>query len=100
MWRIRRVLRRQRPPLQVTLYERPGCHLCKEAEQLLVRLAPRFPMQVTRVDITTDRDLLRRYDIRIPVILISGSMELEAPIEKEALEQALRAAGAASAGVS
>jgi glutaredoxin len=98
MWMVRRLGRRRGPPVQIVLYERPGCHLCEEAEELLRRLAPRFPMQLRRVDITTDRELLRRYDIRIPVIQVGGGLELEAPITRGKLERALQAAPSGSKG--
>lgn len=41
------------------------------------------------IDITSDPNLVRRYDIRIPVIVIGGTQELEAPIGERALRRAL-----------
>jgi glutaredoxin len=86
---FRRGRRRSSRPIEVILYERPGCHLCEDAELLLRHLAARYPLAVSKVDITTDAELVRRYDIRIPVIVVDGSVELEAPIDRRTLERAL-----------
>ena len=38
--------------VRVTLYTKPGCHLCEEAEAELKRLERRYPHTLTLVDIT------------------------------------------------
>ena len=73
----------------ITLYTRPGCHLCEDAADLLERLAPRFALRVDEVDILGDADLYERYKHSIPVIAIAGGPTLYAPIRAEALERAL-----------
>jgi glutaredoxin len=83
-------LRRNRTPRQVTLYGKPGCHLCEDARALLDRLGRRYPIELEEIDITTDPSLFRRYDIRIPVIVVDGQPELEAPIDKARLKRALK----------
>ncbi|HLJ69092.1 MAG TPA: glutaredoxin family protein [Chloroflexota bacterium] len=75
---------------QITLYGKPGCHLCEDARALLANLARRYPMNVTEIDIRGDPALFREYDIRIPVIVIDGDRELEAPIDGKRLRDALR----------
>ncbi|GAC1433361.1 MAG: hypothetical protein NVSMB65_07180 [Chloroflexota bacterium] len=57
-----------RAPIPVTLYGKPGCHLCEDAEVLLALLAGTYPLAVSQVDITTDPDLFERYKWEIPVI--------------------------------
>ena len=67
----------QRPTL--TIYRRPGCHLCDDAELLLRdELAIRAraglaPITVTRVDVTGHPDLEARYGRRIPVFAVAGT---------------------------
>jgi glutaredoxin len=56
----------------VTLYTRPGCHLCDEARATLQRLQDRAQFTIEEVDITTDDGLHRRYLERIPVIALAG----------------------------
>ena len=85
-------LRKRKPRTrhEVTLYHRPGCHLCEDVLVLLEQLSANYPMTISRVDITGDPALLRKYDIRIPVVVIDQSVELEAPISEEQLRRALR----------
>jgi len=74
---------------RVTLYARPGCHLCEDAADLLERLARRFPILVDEVDILGDVDLYERYKHAIPVIAIAAGPTLRAPIRADELERAL-----------
>ena len=53
----------------VTLYGRPGCHLCDEARAVLERIGHPFD----EVDIEADDELLARYLERIPVIALDGA---------------------------
>jgi glutaredoxin len=54
----------------VTLYTRPGCHLCDEARATLQRLQGQAEFVIAEVDITTDDALHRRYLERIPVVAL------------------------------
>lgn len=65
------------PSLNVTLYERPGCHLCEETHRALRRIALDRPLAIDRVDISADPELERRYLVRIPVVAV-GERELDA----------------------
>lgn len=62
-------------PSRMTLYERPGCHLCEEAAELLDAMIG--PDRYERVDIEADDDLLVRYGHRIPVVTLDGTERLE-----------------------
>ena len=75
----------------LTLYSKPGCHLCEDAEAELRRLASRYPHRLKTVDITADALLLERYGERIPVLVVQGR-EYAAPLSRATLEQVLRAA--------
>jgi glutaredoxin len=57
---------------EVTVFERPGCHLCDDALVALERVRARRPFALRRVDITTDDELHRRYLERIPVVALDG----------------------------
>ena len=72
----------------VTLYTKPGCHLCEAAEALLARLAAELPLTVTAVNIAEDEGLLARYGERIPVVRV-GETELAAPLSEFRLRRAL-----------
>ena len=85
-----------RPTL--TVYRRPGCHLCDDAEILLRdELATRARAglslaEVERVDISTDPELEAHYRRRIPVFAV-GDVESELVTSgrqvREFLERAL-----------
>ena len=50
------------------LYTTEACHLCKEAEQLLLQLSGSADVIVEAIDISLDAELVSRYGIRIPVV--------------------------------
>lgn len=81
---------RKANPRQVTLYAKPGCHLCDDARALLAAASREHALSIQEVDITRDPTLFRAYDIRIPVIMIDGAIEIEAPITPRLLRDALR----------
>jgi glutaredoxin len=74
---------------RVTLYGKPGCHLCEEAKQVVdaVRAERRFELE--EIDITRDPELENRYRERIPVVAIDGDEVLELVIERSELEDRL-----------
>lgn len=80
------------PVHEITLYGRPGCHLCEDARALLDRLGRRYLMRVNEVDITQDAELVRAYDLVIPVVVIGG-VELTAPIREADVIRVLEASG-------
>jgi glutaredoxin len=56
----------------VTVYGRPGCHLCDDALAALERIRAEAPFVLRTVDIEQDRGLLLAYLERIPVIALDG----------------------------
>ena len=56
----------------ITVYVRPGCHLCDEALVVLRPLAAEAGAAVELVDIERDALLHARYLERIPVIALDG----------------------------
>jgi glutaredoxin len=56
----------------VTLYGRPGCHLCDDARADLERIRRERPFALHVVDIESDDALHARYLERIPVIALDG----------------------------
>ena len=57
---------------QVTLYTRPGCHLCDEAKQTILAADCGDLYTLQEINIDTDPILVRRYGWDIPIILING----------------------------
>jgi glutaredoxin len=83
----------------VTLYTRPGCHLCDDARAALQRLRARLPFTLQEVDITTDDALHRRYLERIPVIALDGEELFDFFVDEPALADRLREAESAPKGL-
>jgi glutaredoxin len=73
----------------LTLYSRPGCHLCDDARAALERVRTRATFSVREVDITTDDDLHRRYLERIPVVSLNGEELFDFFVDEAALEAKL-----------
>ena len=59
-------------PREVTLYTRPGCHLCEEAKAAIAPLLREFGAVLREVNIETDAVLEGRYGWDIPVIFIGA----------------------------
>lgn len=57
-------------PRDVTLYSRPGCHLCEEAKRAIAPLLREFGLVLREVNIDEDSVLKERYGWDVPVIFI------------------------------
>jgi glutaredoxin len=73
----------------VTLYGRPGCHLCDDARAALQRVRGRHPFALIERDIERDEDLLRRYLERIPVICLDGAELYDFYVDEDDLARRL-----------
>ena len=74
----------------VTLYTRPGCHLCDEAREAILRLREELPpFELREVDIEHDDGLLARYLERIPVVAVDGEVVCELELELDSLRAVL-----------
>jgi len=73
----------------LTLYSRPGCHLCDEARTALERVRSRTPFTLREVNIETDDALHRRYLERIPVVALGDEELFDFFVDEAALEARL-----------
>ena len=73
----------------LTLYSRPGCHLCDDARAALERVRARAPFTLREVNIETDDSLLRRYLERIPVVALGDEELFDFFVDEAALEARL-----------
>jgi GNAT superfamily N-acetyltransferase len=73
--------------VSLQLVTRVGCHLCQEAERLLVGRGVAFET----VDVDADPELARLYDFRVPVLLRDGRLLAEGRLDATAFERALGA---------
>jgi glutaredoxin len=77
----------------VTLYTRPGCHLCDDARAALQRVRQGHAFTLTEVDIESDDALHRAYLERIPVILLDGEHLADYFVDEAALAARLGSQG-------
>ena len=61
----------------VTLYGKPGCHLCEEAREVVVAARDERGFDLREVDVSLDPVLHGRYGERIPVVAIDGEEAFE-----------------------
>jgi glutaredoxin len=73
----------------VTLYGKPGCHLCDEARSVVATVRRERPFELREVDVTTDPSLHKSYGERIPVVEVNGEEAFEYVVEPEELRRML-----------
>ena len=73
----------------VTLYGRPGCHLCDDAREALLRVRADAPFALREIDIEGDDELFKRYLERIPVVCLDGAELFELFVDEAALRRRL-----------
>jgi glutaredoxin len=74
---------------RVTLYGKPGCHLCDEARAVVAAVRRERPFELREVDVTLDPSLHRRYGERIPVLELDDEEAFEYVVEPEELRRRL-----------
>ena len=73
----------------VTLLSRPGCHLCDDAREVIVKVTGELGVAWEEVDITTDEKLESEYREQIPVTLIDGRQHDFWGVDEQRLRKAL-----------
>jgi glutaredoxin len=73
----------------LTIYGKPGCHLCEEARAAVLEVCARRRVELVEVDVTLDPVLNRRYGERIPVLALDGEDLFEYFVDLDALEDRL-----------
>jgi len=82
--------------IHLTLYSRPGCHLCEEMKAVIDRLATDSQLALTEIDISTDPDLEARYGTEIPVLIADGKKVAKYRISETQLRRMIAAASPTS----
>ena len=81
--------------MRLTIYSKPGCHLCDEMKSLIHRVvatqANPHTISVDEIDISTDQDLLDRYGMEIPVLMIDGKKVAKYRVSEEELRRMMDA---------
>ena len=75
--------------IALTLYSRPGCHLCDEMKTVINRVAQSTPLHLDEIDISSRADLEERYGLEIPVLFVAGKKAAKYRIGEEELRRLL-----------
>ena len=81
------------PPPTVTVFGRPGCHLCDDALAVLDRMRGELRFRLESVDIERDPALLRVYLERIPVVALDGQELYDFAVDEADLRARLARVG-------
>jgi len=77
--------------IHLCLYTTSFCHLCDQAESILIRLSQRYNLMWDKIDIADDFALLELYEIKIPVIKASNcNIEISWPFSESDIENLIR----------
>lgn len=57
---------------RVTLYSKPGCHLCDDARVVIEKVCADLGVEWVELDIEQDRELYDRFWEQIPVTYVDG----------------------------
>jgi hypothetical protein len=77
-------------PRDVTLYTRPGCHLCDEAKSAIAPLLLEFGAALLEVNIDADPVLKERYGWDIPVFFLGSRKVAKHRVDLEKFRRQLR----------
>jgi glutaredoxin len=78
------------PAREVTLYTRPGCHLCEEAKMAIAPLLREFAAELREVNVAEDAILRERYGSDVPVIFIGARKAAKHRVDVEQFRRQLR----------
>jgi hypothetical protein len=73
----------------LTLYGKPGCHLCDEARDAVERAVAGQEVEIEHVDVSLDPVAERRYGHRIPVVALDGEELFEYVVDPYVLRKRL-----------
>ncbi len=71
---------------QVLLFTRSGCHLCDEAEEILLRhgLSPQ------KIDVDASPELRAKYDTCVPVVVVDGKERFRGRVNEILLKRLIK----------
>ncbi len=74
---------------RVTLYSRPGCHLCDDAREVIARVCADLGESFDEVDIESDDGLEDRFGEEVPVTFVDGRQHDFWRVDEQRLRTAL-----------
>lgn len=78
--------------IDVTLYTRPGCHLCEQAKEQMAPLLREFGANLREINIDQDAALRERYTNDVPVVFLGSRKVAKHKVDLEQFRRALERA--------
>ena len=75
---------------EVTIYSKPGCHLCDVAKDVLLKVQCQEPFTLREINIEEDEATREAFKESIPVILIAGRKAFKFRVDERELLERLR----------
>jgi glutaredoxin len=79
-------------PRDLTIYSRPGCHLCDEMKKQIASLLTQFNAHLHEVNIDSDPILRARYNEEVPVLFLGSRKVAKYSVDIEQLRAQLQRA--------
>jgi hypothetical protein len=79
------------PVIAVTIYSRPGCHLCDQMKAVVEQVARSVAIALEEIDISTDPALEALYGGEVPVLLVRGTKAAKYRVTEKELRRILSA---------
>ena len=79
--------------VRITLYSRPGCHLCEAMRDVAVAVARERGATFEEVDVDEDPVVAALYDLEVPVLCVNGTKAFSIRVTPKLLRQRLAAEG-------
>ena len=89
LWRWLNRLPPLRPDLSVLMYTRPGCCLCDQAWELLVRYQGSYGFTLERMNIEESAELVEKFGSCVPVVTINGRVRFRGGVNEVLLRRML-----------
>jgi glutaredoxin len=75
--------------IPVTIYSRPGCHLCDEMKAVVKQVGTTVSIALEEIDISADPELERIYSLEIPVLFVAGKKVAKYRVGEQELHRIL-----------
>ncbi len=75
--------------ISVKILSKPGCHLCEEAKEVLVKVRHSIPFELVEINIEDSPGHYEQFEEEIPVILINDKKAFKYRVDEKALRRYL-----------
>ncbi|MDQ0206694.1 glutaredoxin family protein [Alkalicoccobacillus murimartini] len=76
--------------MHITFYSKNNCSLCEKGLHVIEKLKEEYFLTVNVVDIYEDDELLEKYMLRIPVVLVEGIEADEGILSYDKISQIIK----------